>query len=77
MATTFKYSNRKKKTPKRWRKLGNSLLVAIPFMELTIRQSPLSEEAKNWIIFITGLTFIASKFLTRWFHNDQEPYIPE
>ena len=60
-------SNYYKRTPKKWKLIGDICLFAIPILETPILALPISDDIKAWIApilaLILGLAKIITKFL--------------
>jgi len=67
---TFKTENWNKSTPKKWRNIGDALLILSSGMCAVISASPFSPEIKLWIITIFGVLAPIGKFITKLFSDD-------
>ena len=60
-------SNYYKRTPKKWKHIGDMCLFAIPILETPILAFPIPEDIKAWIApslaLILGIAKIVTKFL--------------
>jgi hypothetical protein len=63
-------SNYYKPTPKKWRKIGDTILLGTASLSVLIMGSPLSDHAKAWIVFFSNALGIVGKVLTNFFKED-------
>ena len=70
MKPTFKKANWNKGTPKKWRDIGDALLLLGTGLNAIIIAIPIPPQVKIWAIAGTTLLTTAGKFLTKLFGND-------
>lgn len=60
-------------TPKRWRMIGDSILLGSASLSAIMLGAPIPENAKTWTIFILNVAGVAGKILTNLFkENDTQ-----
>jgi len=70
--TTIKTSNYNKSTPKRWRDVGDALLVAIPVITASIEMLPIPQQLRPFLLVGCNLLLVLGKFLTKFAHDPNE-----
>jgi len=70
METKASIKNYYKPTPKKWRKLGDALIVAIPTVQGAIMGLDISLRAKAWIVLVISVILATGKFLTNFFADE-------
>lgn len=68
---TMKPSNYWHPTPKFWRKVGDSILLATVAIEGLTTQLPISEDSMKWSLFFIGVVGVAGKFITNLFKDEE------
>ena len=63
---TLKVSNYYRKTPKFWKRLGDSALVGIPLISSALMTAPLPEDIKLWLMFGCNILLAAFKIMTKF-----------
>lgn len=71
MKHTFKLDNFNKVTPKFWKRLGNTCIYSLPLLQGVIMSSPFNSDTKIWLNFIVGILLVGSKFITKFFSEDE------
>ena len=69
--TTFKTSNWNKLTPKKWKRLGNACLFAIPLLSPVIAGYPIDPIVKVWISSVLSTVLVVAKFVTKFFAEEE------
>ena len=69
--TSFKKNNWNRSTPKKYRNLGDALLVLGSGLNGIILSLPIDSEIKVWIIAITSIISTIGKFLTKLFTEEK------
>jgi hypothetical protein len=57
-------TNYYKPTPKKWRQIGDSILLGTTALSGMMMGAPLSESGKTWCIFILNVIGVVGKVLT-------------
>jgi hypothetical protein len=68
---TLAVANYYKKTPKSWKRLGDTALFGIPLISTAIIASPLSENVKLWTLFICNITLALVKIVTKFVGEEE------
>jgi len=63
---TLKVSNYYKKTPKFWKRLGDSALVGIPLISSALMTAPIPEDLKLWLMFVCNIALAIFKIITKF-----------
>lgn len=63
---TLRVSNYYRKTPKIWKKLGDSALVGIPLISSALMGAPLPEDIKLWLMFGCNILLAIFKIITKF-----------
>ena len=64
--TTFKISNIKKKTHKKWKMIADIALYALPLLTGIVTQMPVSDSLQKWILVILNVSIVAFKALSKF-----------
>lgn len=64
---TFSHRNWNRPTPKRWRNIGDSILILGAGLMGLITALPLSDDLKLWLLPILGFLTPVGKFITKLF----------
>ena len=59
-----------KPTPKKWRKVGDALIIAIPTIQPAIMGLDISLKAKAWLVLAISVILATGKFLTNFFADE-------
>lgn len=62
----MKLSNYYKKTPRKWKQIGDAALFGIPLISGTIMPLPIDENLKIWILFGFNLGLAVVKIITKF-----------
>lgn len=62
----FNIKNYKEATPKKWRQIGDSLLLFVTLVSGAVMTLPVDDNTKLWINFTITLIGIAGKVLTNF-----------
>lgn len=68
---TLKVSNYYRKTPKLWKRLGDSALVGIPLISSAFMTAPLPEDIKLWLIFGCNILLAIFKIITKFIGEER------
>lgn len=60
-------------TPKKWRKIGDTILLGTASLSAMMMGSPFSETHKTWIIFSLNVIGVIGKVLTNLAKEDENP----
>jgi hypothetical protein len=66
-------SNYYKPTPKKWRKIGDAILLGCSSLSLLVMGSPMTDNGKAWAVFIINSIGVAGKVITNMFKEDEQP----
>lgn len=58
------------KTPKKWRKIGDTILVGSGSLSLMVMNLPITDNQKVWANTVINLLGIGGKLLTNFFKED-------
>jgi hypothetical protein len=64
-------SNYYSPTPKKWRKIGDAILIGCASLSAMIMGSPLTDEGKAWATFVLNVAGVAGKIITNCFKEDE------
>ena len=68
----IKITNWRKKTPIKWRRLGDVTIYSLPLLLAAIMASPLNPEIKGWLNFGITVISIGLKAFTKLTAEDEE-----
>lgn len=60
-----------KPTPKKWRKIGDAILLGTASLSALMMGAPLSESAKTLTIFLLNVIGVVGKVITNFFKEDE------
>lgn len=60
-----------KPTPKKWRKIGDAILLGCTSLSAFVMGSPLTDNGKAWATFILNVIGVAGKVVTNFFKEDE------
>lgn len=59
-------------TPKKWRKIGDAILLGTTSLSAMMMGAPLSENAKTWTIFLLNVAGVFGKVITNFAKEETE-----
>lgn len=66
----MKLSNWSERTPKFWKRIGDTALYGLPLLQTIIMASPLSTDIRLWTGFVLSVLLVGVKMLTKFFKED-------
>ena len=59
-------------TPKKWRKIGDAILLGTASLSAIMMGAPISDKAKTFTIFILNVVGVVGKIMTNFFKEEEE-----
>lgn len=60
-------------TQKKWRKIGDTILIGTTSVSAFMMSAPLSENAKSWTIFVLNIIGVVGKVVSNMFKEEDDP----
>lgn len=71
----MKLSNYYHPTPKKWRKIGDAIMLGTASLSAMMMGAPIHEDTKTVVIFVLNVTGVIGKVLTNFFKEDENTEI--